>query len=180
MSSSTVKAELLVPRKGYGGKRYDTQGELRGHDGLWYRAKRGTHHHRVVKAKHDGRSEDISYRVRAADFIEAKPNEDAGGTSPVTTPSPRHEFSVIGQRGTITLSAAHRDRYGFEEGSVVIQEPREDGLLIRPGDVTPRSLVQGRSPSPSPVDLDRLLGEITPESLHGEVDSGPAMGGESL
>jgi antitoxin component of MazEF toxin-antitoxin module len=181
MSAEISKAELLVPKTGYGGRRYDTRGKLKGHDGVWFRAsKRGSDHYRVVKARTDGKSEDTSYRVRASDFVEDNPSQEGGGGSHPETSPTRPIFSVIGQRGTLTLSAANRDRYGFEEGSAVIEEPREDGLLIRPADVTPRVLVPGISPNRAPSDLARLVEAITPENCHDEVDFGPAVGRELL
>jgi AbrB family looped-hinge helix DNA binding protein len=43
----------------------------------------------------------------------------------------------VGKRGTIVLPAELRRRYGIEEGSVVLMEEREDGILIRRGAVLP-------------------------------------------
>lgn len=43
----------------------------------------------------------------------------------------------IGQRGTIVIPAALRRRFGLEEGSTVIAEEREEGILIRPAVVLP-------------------------------------------
>ncbi len=40
--------------------------------------------------------------------------------------------SRVGKRGTLVLSADFRRHYGFEEGDDVIQEPRSEGVLIRP------------------------------------------------
>ncbi len=40
--------------------------------------------------------------------------------------------SRVGKRGTIVVPAALRERYGFEEGALVIAEEREDGILLRP------------------------------------------------
>lgn len=45
--------------------------------------------------------------------------------------------TTIGSRGTIVIPADLRRRYGLEEGSTVIAEPREDGLLLRPAAVLP-------------------------------------------
>jgi len=41
----------------------------------------------------------------------------------------------VGKRGTIVLPAALRRRFGLEEGSVLIAEEREDGILLRPATV---------------------------------------------
>lgn len=43
----------------------------------------------------------------------------------------------VGKRGTIVLPASLRRRYGIEEGSMVLMEEREDGILIRPAVVLP-------------------------------------------
>ena len=45
--------------------------------------------------------------------------------------------SKIGRRGTVVLPAKLRRRLGLEEGSFVVAEEREDGILIRPATVLP-------------------------------------------
>jgi AbrB family looped-hinge helix DNA binding protein len=50
---------------------------------------------------------------------------------------PSAEPSRVGKRGTVVIPAALRRRYGIEEGSFVIAEPREGGVLIRPALVLP-------------------------------------------
>jgi len=45
--------------------------------------------------------------------------------------------SKVGRRGTIVLPAKLRRRLGIEEGSFVVAEEREDGILIRPATVLP-------------------------------------------
>lgn len=45
--------------------------------------------------------------------------------------------TTVGSRGTVVIPADLRRRYGLEEGSTVIVEPREDGLLLRPAAVLP-------------------------------------------
>jgi AbrB family looped-hinge helix DNA binding protein len=45
--------------------------------------------------------------------------------------------SRVGKRGTIVVPAALRDRYGLEEGALVIAEEREDGILLRPAVAVP-------------------------------------------
>ncbi len=45
--------------------------------------------------------------------------------------------SKVGRRGTIVLPAKLRRRLGIEEGSLVVAEEREDGILIRPATVLP-------------------------------------------
>jgi AbrB family looped-hinge helix DNA binding protein len=45
--------------------------------------------------------------------------------------------SKVGRRGTVVLPAKLRRRLGIEEGSFVVAEEREDGILIRPAAVVP-------------------------------------------
>jgi AbrB family looped-hinge helix DNA binding protein len=43
----------------------------------------------------------------------------------------------VGRRGTVVIPAALRRRYGIEEGSLVVAEARDDGILIRPAVAVP-------------------------------------------
>jgi AbrB family looped-hinge helix DNA binding protein len=43
----------------------------------------------------------------------------------------------VGKRGAIVVPAKLRKRFGIEEGSIVIAEEKEDGILIRPAIVVP-------------------------------------------
>lgn len=43
----------------------------------------------------------------------------------------------VGKRGAIVVPAKLRKRYGFEEGTLVTAEPRDEGVLIRPAVVVP-------------------------------------------
>jgi AbrB family looped-hinge helix DNA binding protein len=43
----------------------------------------------------------------------------------------------VGRRGTVVLPAKLCRRLGIEEGSFVVAEEREDGILIRPATVLP-------------------------------------------
>ncbi|QDV39519.1 AbrB/MazE/SpoVT family DNA-binding domain-containing protein [Tautonia plasticadhaerens] len=47
------------------------------------------------------------------------------------------EPSRVGKRGAVVIPAALRRRYGIEEGSLVVAEAREGGILIRPAVVLP-------------------------------------------
>jgi AbrB family looped-hinge helix DNA binding protein len=47
------------------------------------------------------------------------------------------EPTRVGKRGTIVLPAAMRRRYGFDEGTMVVAEESEDGVLLRPAAVLP-------------------------------------------
>lgn len=44
---------------------------------------------------------------------------------------------LMGKRGTIVIPAKIRKRYKLEEGSPMIVEEREDGILMRPAIVAP-------------------------------------------
>ena len=45
--------------------------------------------------------------------------------------------SRVGKRGTIVVPAVLRRQYGLEEGTLVIAEQREDGILLRPAAAVP-------------------------------------------
>lgn len=47
------------------------------------------------------------------------------------------EVSKVGKRGTLVIPAALRKRFGIQEGSLVIAEEREDGILLRPSVALP-------------------------------------------
>jgi AbrB family looped-hinge helix DNA binding protein len=47
------------------------------------------------------------------------------------------EPTRVGKRGTVVIPSRLRRRFGIEEGSLVIAEEREDGVLIRPAVVLP-------------------------------------------
>ena len=47
------------------------------------------------------------------------------------------ETSKVGKRGTVVVPARLRRRFGVQEGSLVIAEEREDGILIRPAVALP-------------------------------------------
>jgi AbrB family looped-hinge helix DNA binding protein len=47
------------------------------------------------------------------------------------------DSAKVGKRGAIIVPAKLRKRFGIEEGSMVIAEEREDGILIRPAIVVP-------------------------------------------
>jgi AbrB family looped-hinge helix DNA binding protein len=50
---------------------------------------------------------------------------------------PYTETAKLGKRGVFTIPAALRKRFGFEDGSLLIAEEREDGVLLRPAIATP-------------------------------------------
>jgi AbrB family looped-hinge helix DNA binding protein len=43
----------------------------------------------------------------------------------------------IGRKGTVVIPASIRRRFGLEEGSLVIAEEREEGILLRPAVAVP-------------------------------------------
>lgn len=45
--------------------------------------------------------------------------------------------SRMGKRGTIVVPAELRKRYGLDEGTLVIAEERDDGILLRPAVAVP-------------------------------------------
>ncbi len=47
------------------------------------------------------------------------------------------ETSKVGKRGAVVIPAALRRRFGIEEGTFVIVEEQENGVLIRPAVVMP-------------------------------------------
>lgn len=47
------------------------------------------------------------------------------------------ETSRVGKRGTVVIPAPLRQRFGIEEGSLVIAEERPEGILIRPAVALP-------------------------------------------
>ncbi len=47
------------------------------------------------------------------------------------------ETTKIGKRGTIVIPAALRRKYGLEEGSLVVAEAQEEGVLLRPAVTLP-------------------------------------------
>jgi AbrB family looped-hinge helix DNA binding protein len=55
---------------------------------------------------------------------------------PGSKPS-KSETGKIGRRGTFVIPSRLRKRYGMNEGTVVVAEEREDGILIRPAVVMP-------------------------------------------
>ena len=47
------------------------------------------------------------------------------------------ESAKVGKRGAVIVPAKLRKQFGIEEGSLVIAEAREDGILIRPAVIVP-------------------------------------------
>ncbi len=51
--------------------------------------------------------------------------------------SAKQETSKIGKRGVVVIPAQMRRRFGLEEGSLVITEETDEGILIRPAIALP-------------------------------------------
>lgn len=47
------------------------------------------------------------------------------------------ELVRVGKRGAVVIPAALRRAYGLKEGSIVVAEPAEGGILLRPAAVLP-------------------------------------------
>ena len=47
------------------------------------------------------------------------------------------ETARLGRRGTVVIPSKLRKRFGLREGSFVIAEERDDGILLRPAMVLP-------------------------------------------
>ena len=47
------------------------------------------------------------------------------------------ETTKIGKRGVVVIPVDLRRKYGFEEGSLVVAEAREEGVLLRPAITLP-------------------------------------------
>jgi len=45
--------------------------------------------------------------------------------------------SKVGKRGAVVIPADLRRRFGIEEGTFVVAEARDDGILIRPAAILP-------------------------------------------
>lgn len=50
---------------------------------------------------------------------------------------PHPQTGKIGKRGVFTIPASLRKRFGMKDGTLVIAEEREDGILLRPAIATP-------------------------------------------
>lgn len=47
------------------------------------------------------------------------------------------ETVQVGRRGTVVIPAALRRRYGLQEGTLIVAESRDDGILLRPAVAVP-------------------------------------------
>ena len=42
------------------------------------------------------------------------------------------ETAKVGRRGVVVIPSSFRKKYGFKEGSLIVAEAREEGVLLRP------------------------------------------------
>jgi AbrB family looped-hinge helix DNA binding protein len=71
------------------------------------------------------------------------------------------EASKVGKRGSVVVPARLRRKFGIEEGTLVIAEEREDGILLRPAVGLPLEVycrAQSRIPSLQRGRRERLRG----------------------
>jgi AbrB family looped-hinge helix DNA binding protein len=54
------------------------------------------------------------------------------------------ETGKLGKKGVFTIPAALRKRFGLHDGSLVIAEEREDGILLRPAVATALEMYDDR------------------------------------
>ena len=47
------------------------------------------------------------------------------------------ETTTVGSRGTVVIPAPLRRQYGLRTGTLIIAEPRDDGILLRPAVALP-------------------------------------------
>jgi AbrB family looped-hinge helix DNA binding protein len=50
--------------------------------------------------------------------------------------TPHTETGTIGKKGVFTIPAAMRKRFGLQDGTLVIAEERDEGILLRPAVAT--------------------------------------------
>jgi AbrB family looped-hinge helix DNA binding protein len=128
--------------------------------------RKGRNHTRIASIGPDYLTLDGSEKVTSSDVLDLQPAVAPTATSEFSHPA------VVGERGAITIPSATRRRYRLQAGSPVLIEERDEGILIRPAEIVPRRVGQEMT-------LSELLKDITPESLHPEVDTGPSVGRES-
>jgi len=71
----------------------------------------------------------------------------------------------VGKRGIVVLPARLRKRFGIVEGSYMVAEEREEGILLRPAELMPVEMY-----SPERV-AEFLLGSAVDEASHAEAEA---------
>ena len=128
--------------------------------------KAGQKHTRIAEIGPDGLTTDRNWKVPTADVLDIQPV--LVSTSVPSGPIP----GIVGERGTVTIPSEVRRRHRLEPGTPFLLEERGDEIVIIPAEIVPRRC------EASPT-LDGLLAGVTPENIHGEIDTGPAVGGEA-
>lgn len=92
--------------------------------------------------------------------------------------------SKVGKRGAVVIPASLRRRFGIEEGSLVVAEATEDGVLLRPAVALPVEIYSDERKAAfllenavDAEDYDRARGEVKdmgfdPEALGVEPPDG--------
>jgi antitoxin MazE len=148
-----------------GGRRFSKTCLVEGREGDGRQAiiKTGAKRTRVAPIRDDGLTDDGAVVFPNNLILDIRAVDEA-------PPAPRPFTGIVGERGTIVLPAALRRRYDLEAGCAYLVEEGEGVVMIRPADVVPRQI--GKN-------LDEMLAGVTPENLHGEVSTGPAVGKEA-
>jgi AbrB family looped-hinge helix DNA binding protein len=100
------------------------------------------HVHRLAKASESGKLA-LIHRGRPRVRPTKKPGTKSRRAKTVkkTEETADHpiaaEPSRVGKRGTVVIPASLRRQYRIEEGTFVVAEPREGGVLIRPAVILP-------------------------------------------
>jgi antitoxin component of MazEF toxin-antitoxin module len=150
-----------------GGRRFSKTCLVKGLEAEGRKAiiKRGSKRTRVAPIRADGLTDNGAVVVPNARILDLRPTEE-----PTAPSGPRS--GIVGERGVIVLPADLRRRCALEAGSPYLIEERDEGILIQPAEIRPRRV------GPE-VTLSALLEDITPQSLHPEVDTGPSVGREA-
>lgn len=85
------------------------------------------------------------------------------------------ETARVGKRGTVVVPAQLRKRFGLKEGSLLIAEEREDGILLRPAVAYPVEVYSPEriaefllSTATDAADYERALAEVRSMGLDPE------------
>lgn len=136
---------------------YSRTAKVNGRAGEWAVIVRGPDQTRIARIGPDGRADPSSEElVPSGDVSDVK----------------RSYIVQSDGRGTWTLPAELRKRFGIT-GATLLQVVEEaDGFFTRTVRVVPVD-------APEPADLDDLLAGMTPANVHEEIDFGPAVGAEA-
>lgn len=149
-----------------GGRRFTKTCLIRGREDEGRKAilKTGRDQTRVASIGPDGLTEDGAIVVPSAEVLDVR-SIDATAPASIAPIA-----ALIGERGTVTIPSEIRRRHRLQAGTPVLIAEEGGAIVIRPAEITPRT--------PPSRTLEDLLEGITPESLHGEWQTGPAVGRE--